>query len=291
MREARTWRSSIASAAWPLRRSSTRRSPRRWRAFRSRSATVRWSKRCSVSSSTKATHTPIGPSVRLTDTQVEYALNDVRYLPEMYRRLTAQLADGGRTEWLSADFERLADPATYEIVPEEQWRKVKRISSLNRRQLAVAREVAAWRENQAISATCPSVGSSVTRASSRSRVGCPRLPRSSATFAASATRWEGRDSRFARRGYSRSRGFRRESAVTRETPAAARRRGWRGRPHDRARAAPSTRARCRDASARIEGRPRAARRWRTGRQPAARRVAQDRWWEASFSSCSRGGSR
>ena len=91
----------------------------------------------------------------LTDTQVEYALNDVRYLPEMYRRLTAQLADGGRTEWLSADFERLADPATYEIVPEEQWRKVKRISSLNRRQLAVAREVAAWRENQAIKRDVP----------------------------------------------------------------------------------------------------------------------------------------
>ena len=91
----------------------------------------------------------------LTDTQVEYALNDVRYLPEMYRRLTTQLADGGRTEWLSADFERLADPATYEIVPEEQWRKVKRISSLNRRQLAVAREVAAWRENQAIKRDVP----------------------------------------------------------------------------------------------------------------------------------------
>jgi ribonuclease D len=91
----------------------------------------------------------------LTDTQVEYALNDVRYLPEMYRRLTAQLADGGRTEWLSADFERLADPATYEVVPEEQWRKVKRISSLNRRQLAVAREVAAWRENQAIKRDVP----------------------------------------------------------------------------------------------------------------------------------------
>ena len=34
-------------------------------------------------------------------------------------------------------------------MPEEQWRRVKRISSLNRRQLAVAREVAAWRENEA----------------------------------------------------------------------------------------------------------------------------------------------
>jgi ribonuclease D len=91
----------------------------------------------------------------LSDTQVEYALNDVRYLPEMFRRLSAQLEDGGRTEWLAADFQRLEDPATYEIVPHEQWRRVKRISSLNRRQLAVAREVAAWRENEAIRRDVP----------------------------------------------------------------------------------------------------------------------------------------
>jgi ribonuclease D len=85
----------------------------------------------------------------LSDTQVEYALNDVRYLPEMYRRLIEQLDTDGRQSWLAADFERMADPATYAAAPEEQWRRVKRISSLNRRQLGVAREVAAWREREA----------------------------------------------------------------------------------------------------------------------------------------------
>jgi ribonuclease D len=85
----------------------------------------------------------------LSDTQVEYALNDVRYLPEMYRRLLADLEREGRSSWLSADFEHMEDPATYACLPEEQWRRVKRISSLNRRQLAVAREVAAWREIEA----------------------------------------------------------------------------------------------------------------------------------------------
>lgn len=85
----------------------------------------------------------------LSDTQVEYAINDVRYLPEVHRRLMDELTREGRVPWLQADFARLEDPATYEPVPEEQWRRVKRISSLNRRQLAVAREVAAWRENEA----------------------------------------------------------------------------------------------------------------------------------------------
>ncbi len=91
----------------------------------------------------------------LSATQVEYALNDVRYLPEVYRELSGKLEESGRTDWLQAEFDRLADPATYRIVPEEQWRRVKRISSLNRRQLAVAREVAAWREREAIRRDIP----------------------------------------------------------------------------------------------------------------------------------------
>ena len=85
----------------------------------------------------------------LTDTQVEYALNDVRYLPEVHRRLVAELEREGRLPWLAADFGRLEDTATYDVKPLEQWRRVKRVSSLNRRQLAVAREVAAWRELEA----------------------------------------------------------------------------------------------------------------------------------------------
>ncbi len=85
----------------------------------------------------------------LSETQIEYALNDVRYLPEIRRRLLAEMEREGRIEWLAADFARLEDPATYTVVPGELWRRVKRISSLNRRQLAVAREVAAWREREA----------------------------------------------------------------------------------------------------------------------------------------------
>jgi ribonuclease D len=85
----------------------------------------------------------------LSETQVEYALNDVRYLPEIRRRLMSEMEREGRIDWLAADFARLEDPATYEVVPLELWRRVKRVSSLNRRQLAVAREVTAWREIEA----------------------------------------------------------------------------------------------------------------------------------------------
>lgn len=85
----------------------------------------------------------------LKETQLEYALNDVRFLPEIYRRLRDQLVADGRLAWLAEDFERIADPATYDVVPEEQWRRIKRASSLDHIGLAVLRSVAAWREREA----------------------------------------------------------------------------------------------------------------------------------------------
>lgn len=85
----------------------------------------------------------------LTSEQVQYALDDVVYMPRAYRLLERQLSEAGRLGWLADDFERMADPATYRVIPEEQYRRVKRASSLDRRSLAVLREVAAWREVEA----------------------------------------------------------------------------------------------------------------------------------------------
>lgn len=85
----------------------------------------------------------------LSDEQVKYALDDVIYLPKAYRVLQEQLAEAGRLGWLAADFEKMADPATYEVVPELQYRRVKRASSLDRRSLGVLMELAAWRETEA----------------------------------------------------------------------------------------------------------------------------------------------
>lgn len=89
-------------------------------------------------------------SVRpLSETQLVYAEADVLHLPEVYRLLHERLVREGRLGWLADDFERLADPATYEVDPRVQYRRVKRASSLDRRSLAVLRELAAWRETEA----------------------------------------------------------------------------------------------------------------------------------------------
>jgi ribonuclease D len=89
-------------------------------------------------------------SVRpLSDTQLAYAAADVEHLARVYEILRERLEREGRLAWLEADFARLADPATYFADPAEQYRRVKRASSLDRRSLAVLREVTAWRETEA----------------------------------------------------------------------------------------------------------------------------------------------
>ena len=91
----------------------------------------------------------------LTPAQVEYALNDVRYLDRAWLELTARLERDGRLPWLADDFARMSDPSCYEVVPEAQFLRLKRISSLSRRQLGVLMHVAAWREREAMRRDLP----------------------------------------------------------------------------------------------------------------------------------------
>jgi ribonuclease D len=91
----------------------------------------------------------------LTDEQIEYAGDDVRYLREIYLRQHETLSELGRLEWLEADFAVLTDPARYRPDPESAWTRIKRINTLKGVQLAVARSLAAWREREAMTSDRP----------------------------------------------------------------------------------------------------------------------------------------
>ncbi|MCL2528871.1 MAG: ribonuclease D, partial [Coriobacteriia bacterium] len=82
----------------------------------------------------------------LTDTQIEYALDDVRYLPRIYQKMYDQLEQLGRLEWLEEDFAALADVDRYCSHPDLSWRKIKHSSSLSHAQLGVLKEVAVTRD-------------------------------------------------------------------------------------------------------------------------------------------------
>lgn len=85
----------------------------------------------------------------LSPKQVEYALDDVRYLIDAYRVIESKLHSLGRTAWVRDEIRPLADPAHYRSDPRAAFKRVKRVNACTRRQLAVARELAAWREQRA----------------------------------------------------------------------------------------------------------------------------------------------
>ena len=85
----------------------------------------------------------------LTESQIDYAADDVVYLPRIYRNMRKRLEESGRLSWLDDDFKEMVKPENYVSDNRERFRRLKRVGSLTRKQLAAAREVAAWREEQA----------------------------------------------------------------------------------------------------------------------------------------------
>ena len=84
----------------------------------------------------------------LGDRQLTYALSDVTYLRLVFEALEERLRANGREPWLADEMAVLTDPATYVVAPEDAWRRLK-LRNPKPRTLAVLRELAALRENEA----------------------------------------------------------------------------------------------------------------------------------------------
>ena len=81
----------------------------------------------------------------LTDAQQNYALADVTHLRVIYEFLSGELEKTGRKSWVDEELGVLTDPATYEIAPEDAWKRVKTRTNSGRF-LAIVRELARFRE-------------------------------------------------------------------------------------------------------------------------------------------------
>lgn len=86
---------------------------------------------------------PLGSSQR------SYAAADVAYLLELHEQLSAQLEEAGRLGWAREEFELLRRRGRVERDPDEAWLRIKEARSLRGEAAAVARSVAAWREQRA----------------------------------------------------------------------------------------------------------------------------------------------
>lgn len=81
----------------------------------------------------------------LTDAQAKYALADVTHLRDIYEYLSDRLAKSGRTKWVAEEMAVLEDPATYQVNPDEAWKRVK-TRTQSGKFLAIVRELARFRE-------------------------------------------------------------------------------------------------------------------------------------------------
>jgi ribonuclease D len=84
----------------------------------------------------------------LSETQISYAAEDVLHLAEVYTALQAQLSPE-KNAWLLEDGAELVLNLQREVDPNEVYREAKLAWKLSRAQLAVLRELCAWREREA----------------------------------------------------------------------------------------------------------------------------------------------
>lgn len=104
----------------------------------------------------KITGTSLDKSSRFTDwskrplseKQLTYALADVTHLRDVYLSLNASLKEQDRSHWVAEEMEILTSPETYNMPPENAWKRLK-MRARKPRELAVMQHVAQWREETA----------------------------------------------------------------------------------------------------------------------------------------------
>lgn len=87
--------------------------------------------------------------------QLSYAEDDVRYLPAIYDSMISTLIEKDRLSWALPEMEHLFEGATCVRDPRSAYMRLKRVTSLTRRQLGVAREVCSWRDTLAAKRDIP----------------------------------------------------------------------------------------------------------------------------------------
>jgi ribonuclease D len=84
----------------------------------------------------------------LSASQLTYAAADVTHLRVVYQKLMDRLTREGRTGWVEEEMAALTEPALYRADPDTMWLRLK-LRPASRRQAALLRAIAAWREREA----------------------------------------------------------------------------------------------------------------------------------------------
>ena len=92
----------------------------------------------------------------LSESQLEYAVLDVHYLPDLRDKLVARLEELGRLTWWQEECARLVQEALSQTPAEDLWRGVKGAASLTQPEArARLQALAAWRDGAARARNLP----------------------------------------------------------------------------------------------------------------------------------------
>jgi ribonuclease D len=92
----------------------------------------------------------------LSQEQIRYAFDDVRDLLGIWKKMDAKLAKLDRSAWAKEEFANFVRRSLMESAEAERWRRLKGVSNLDAKRLAVVREVYQWREDVAARRNRPS---------------------------------------------------------------------------------------------------------------------------------------
>jgi len=92
----------------------------------------------------------------LTPGQIEYALDDVRYLTPVHIKLVKELDQRGRAGWAREEFRKLDDERRFiSVDPYQLYLRIRGVERIRGQALAILRELAAWREETAFAKNIP----------------------------------------------------------------------------------------------------------------------------------------
>lgn len=91
----------------------------------------------------------------LSSGELDYAMDDVRYLIQMYQDMKSELEKRGRWSWIQTDFAKMSDKAEYEMDSTALWKKLRGVQRLKGAALNNADQLCRWREKLAIAKNRP----------------------------------------------------------------------------------------------------------------------------------------
>jgi ribonuclease D len=91
----------------------------------------------------------------LTVEEIRYAVDDVKYLAKVYIYLKNKLSEQQRSHWSESECNNLSALEKYKVDASKIWQSVKGAGKLAPPQLVILKQLAQWREHQAIAENKP----------------------------------------------------------------------------------------------------------------------------------------